>query len=196
MKASKRITVVDCGSLKTKDIAAILAECACRVDIIALADANRHPFGDRDAVVISGGPLLLTQPDMAEALAGTFDFIPQLETPCLGICLGHQAIGLQYGSRIFLGEERRAEEQIRIETGHPLFAGFPKLATLREDHCEGIELADGFERLAWSDAYAVEAMADDGRRLYGVQFHPEVSGALGERLLENFVTRLCSDSRH
>jgi GMP synthase-like glutamine amidotransferase len=191
VKSAKRITVIDCGSVKTNDIAAILAGCGCTVDIVALDDVNRHPLSAGDAVVISGGPLLFTEPGTAGTLAGKFDFIADLETACLGICLGHQAIGLQRGARVYRGAERRAEEHIRIETGHPLFEGFPKMATLCEDHCEGVELPNGFERLAWSDAYPVEAMADDGQRLYGVQFHPEVSGELGVRLLRNFTTRLC-----
>jgi GMP synthase (glutamine-hydrolysing) len=191
VRSAKGITVVDCGSSKTPEIVAILARQVSAVCTVALRDANGHRFDESDAVVISGGPLLFTEARAAGTLRASFDFIAGLERPCLGICLGHQAIGIQRGARVYLGEERRAEERIRVETAHPLFAGFPQTVTLREDHCEGIDLPDGFECLASSDAYAVEAMADDERRLYGVQFHPEVSGALGSRLLENFAAGLC-----
>jgi len=191
VKSAKHIAVVDCGSAKTPDIEAIIAACGARVDLIALEDANGHGFRGSDAVVVSGGASLFTEPSGAEALKARFDFITRLEIPCLGICLGHQAIGIHCGARVYLGEARRAEEQIRIETQHALFEGFPDTVTLREDHCEGIDLPSGFKCLASSASYPVEAMADDGRRLYGVQFHPEVSGELGARLLDNFVRRLC-----
>ena len=140
--------------------------------------------------MISGGPLLFTKSADARTLAGRFEFIGSLRVPCLGICLGHQAIGIQRGANVYLGEERRAEENLSVDTKHPLFQGFSETVTLREDHCEGIGLPAGFRCLASSQFYPVEAMADDEARLYGVQFHPEVSGPPGVRLLENFVNLL------
>ena len=192
MTSLERIVLVDCGSDKTEDIAAILAGCVRSVEAVPLRHANRHGVNTADAVVISGGPLLFTDREVAPGLNAMFAFLTELKAPCLGICLGHQAIGTHYGARVYLGEARRSEERIRIECDHPLFKGFPDTVTLREDHCEGIDLPAGFRLLASSEAYPVEAMADDGRGLYGVQFHPEVSGELGRRLLKNFVGRLCS----
>jgi GMP synthase-like glutamine amidotransferase len=177
-----RVTVVDCGSKKVAAIGSMLEEAGARVDVVALDDVAES--ASADALVISGGPRLFTsEPGLIDAFA----FVDSARVPVLGICLGHQAIALRHGARVFLGPERRQSETIVRAVAHPLMAGLPTQSEFVEDHCEGITLPTGFVALASSSHYDVEVMASDVRRLYGVQFHPEVSGPAGQRLLSNFV---------
>ena len=181
-----KIIIVDCGSSKTKNIAESLATCACETQLILLDEANDFHFNAFDAIVISGGPKLFTDPFQLPELKRQFTFIANLKKPTLGICLGHQAIGLSFGSNIFMGEARRSQETIQKIQAHPLLTDLPETFLMNEDHCEGISLPAGFCLLASSDFYTVEAMACDASGFYGVQFHPEVSMQNGQVVIRNF----------
>jgi GMP synthase-like glutamine amidotransferase len=179
--SDSEVAVVDCGSKTTPDIVAALEALGARVARVPL-DAAGSLRGD--AVIVSGGPRLFTsEPELIDRFA----FLDALELPTLGICLGHQAIGMRHGARIHRGEERRAMEALEIVRAHPLLAGLGAAPLFRADHCEGIELPAGFQCLARSEHYHVEVMTHAERPLFGVQFHPEVSGAVGMQLLRNFL---------
>lgn len=177
------VTLVDCGSSKVPDLRAMIEAAGSRVFTVSLAHARTAPAAD--AVVISGGPRLFTaEPALVEELA----FIDALDVPALGICLGHQAIALRHGAEVYLGAARRGPETIRIAMGHPLLMGLGPEPVFTQDHCEGVTLPDGFVCLASSEHYPVEILACDRLRLYGVQFHPEISGEAGLTVLANFVS--------
>ena len=180
------VTLMDCGSTKVTDIASALFASECRVQTVPLVAANEHDLGCCDAVVISGGPQLFTDGAVGATLARQFQFLDTLELPVLGICLGHQGLGLRAGARVYLGPERRSTEIITAHREHPLFRGLPPSFPMRADHCEGIPLPAGFSKLASSEHYEVEAMASGSRPHFGVQFHPEVSGEPGRVVLQNF----------
>lgn len=185
-----QITIIDCGSSRVPEIKDKVLTVGANASVIKLDDACASDLNRSDGVVISGGPLLFTDPATGKALISRFGFLDQLQVPVLGICLGHQAIGLRYGAEVFRDTERRKSEEVKIEKDHPLFNGFNDAVEFTTDHCEGITLPDGFVRLASSKYYGVEAMADDSKQLYGVQFHPESSGETGEKLFQNFCNIL------
>ena len=180
------IALVDCGSRKVPELAAMLELAGARCQRIALGDADAKAAapGASDALVISGGPRLFTS---EPGLGAEFSFLDGLALPTLGICLGHQAIGLRRGATAFLGEARRGPELLEIVAAHPLLEGLGSSTTLGADHCEGISLPPGFELLASSRHYPVEIMASRQAPVFGVQCHPEISGEAGARLLANFV---------
>lgn len=183
-----QVAVVDCGSSKTEQLQTILQQLGGHCPIIPLSQANEVAWAsDWDGVVMSGGPYLWTQPETRSTLLPQFEFLETLTLPTLGICLSHQAIGLKNGTAIFLGAERRTLEPLKILAPHPLVAGLDKIPSFVEDHCEGIRLPTGFECIAASKYYDVEIMVATDRPLFGVQFHPEVSGESGVKLLANFM---------
>jgi len=188
-----RAVLIDCGSRRIRALRTILAELGLRVESILLANANDSldTILRAEAIVISGGPRLFTR---EPRLIDQFAFLDRVTSPTLGICLGHQAIGLRHGARISLGPARRGMETIRIGTPHPLFAGLGNTAQFTTDHCEGIDLPPGFAMLASSTDYVLEAMAHTSRPLFGVQFHPETSDSAGRQLLANFVARIRESS--
>ena len=83
---------------------------------------------------------------------------------------------------------------VEVVERNTLFEGLGPALSLTEDHCEGITAPAEFTVLAKSEDYEVEAMKHLKKPLYGVQFHPEVSGETGLRIMGNFLN-LCSQSR-
>ena len=180
------IAIIDCQSSKTGHIQAAMERLQCKVDLILLKDANQCHFQNYQGVIISGGPYLFTDPENS-GLIDLFAFIDQLKIPTLGICLGHQAIGIRHSATIFKSVERKEQEKIRIHSVHSLVRNLDSICFFEANHCEGIELPDGFTCLAASAFYGVEMMACDTKPFYGVQFHPEVSGENGVQLFKNFL---------
>jgi para-aminobenzoate synthetase len=140
-----------------------------------------------DAVVLSPGP---GRPDREGDFGLCAAAIGDFEGPLLGVCLGHQGIGLAYG-----GAVEPAPEPVhgRLSTvthsGAPLFAGIPSRFEAVRYHslCLARPLPAGLEEIAWSEDGVPMAVAHRTRPQWGVQFHPEsVAAEHGRRLLENF----------
>ena len=163
---------------------------ASTIDMEALKGCG---FNQYEGVIISGSPILLTQTDYTEYL-GWFNFIQSIDIPVLGICFGHQIVGLEFGARVFRGPEQRLNQAVEIVERDSLFRGMEKSLIIREDHCEGITLPSNFDLLAKSNYYEVEAMKHKQKNIFGLQFHPEVSGEVGKRILDNFL-ELCRSDR-
>jgi len=185
----RQILIVDCGSEKVDSIERIVTESGFASHKVRLDDISRTKDSGCSGVVVSGSPILLTEAGYSEHLR-SLDFIRTSSCPTLGICFGHQIIGLLHGATVFRGVECRANQNVEVLDRSALFEGLTTNLLLKEDHCEGITLPPQFLLLATSENCTVEAMKHHGRELYGVQFHPEASGEVGHRILENFLS-LC-----
>jgi GMP synthase (glutamine-hydrolysing) len=137
-----------------------------------------------------------------ESLAGVFDVIKRASQPILGVCGGHQQIALAYGSEVGLMERlepgegyagaKRERGFYPIEnTGEGLFKGLPSTVTVWHSHCDEVkQLPDGFRCTASNETCPIQAMQQKGRRVYGVQFHPELfdeDHPEGRQIVENFL---------
>lgn len=137
-----------------------------------------------------------------QSLAGVFDVVKQAAQPILGVCGGHQQIALAYGSEVGLmerlepGEGYQGAKRERgffpiDNTGEGLFEDLPSTVTVWHSHCDEVkELPDGFRRTASNESCAIQAMQQKGRRVYGVQFHPELFDEAhpeGRKIVENFL---------
>jgi GMP synthase (glutamine-hydrolysing) len=137
-----------------------------------------------------------------ESLAGVFDVIKHASQPILGVCGGHQQIALAHGAEVGLmgriepGEgydgAKRERGFLTIDnTGEGLFKGLPAQLTVWHNHCDEVkQLPNGFRKTASNETCEIQAMQEKGRRVYGVQFHPELfdeEHPEGRRIVENFL---------
>ncbi|MEC7234005.1 MAG: glutamine-hydrolyzing GMP synthase, partial [Pseudomonadota bacterium] len=114
-------------------------------------------------------------------------------TPILGICYGQQALCAQLGGSVEQSDEREfGRAELKLEATHSLFEGFAAAGDMLPvwmSHGDRVNaLPDGFSVVGTSDNAPFAAIADDARKIFGVQFHPEVVHTPdGAALLRNFT---------
>jgi len=182
------ILIVDMGSQYTHVIWRTCRDLGQEGRIVPKAVA-RAELDAADAVILSGGPSSVTKDDF-HSLPG---FIKTSGKPILGICLGHQLIAHTLGGKVVKG--KNAEYGVsRVEVDRPgvLLEGLPASFNAWVSHFDEVQrMPAGFASLAHSDTCAHEAMECVGKKLFSVQFHPEVwHTENGERMLENFLRQV------
>jgi GMP synthase (glutamine-hydrolysing) len=145
-------------------------------------------------VVLSGGPDSVCR-------AGSPSLPPEffeMDIPILGICYGLQLISHILGGRVVPGGDRRefGKSMVDILAPGALFTGLPKQFQAWMSHGDRVEtLPPGFTTLAQSGSI-IAAAADESRRIWGLQFHPEVVHTHnGSKILENFLAHACGCKR-
>ena len=182
------VLVVDFGAQYAQLIARRVREANVYSEIVphtitAAELAERKPA----AVILSGGPSSVYEPGSPSLDPG----ILELGIPVLGICYGFQTMAQQLGGEVANTglREYGATDVVVAGDGGVLLAGQPASQVAWMSHGDSVAAApDGFTVLASSAATPVAAFGDDERRLYGVQWHPEVRHSeFGQRVLENFL---------
>ncbi len=120
--------------------------------------------------------------------------ILSLNIPILGICYGHQLLAYMSGGVIESANNNSEYGKTTVINKHgTLFDGIPEESTVWMSHTDYVrEVPDGFKVTAYTKACPCAAMEDSERKLFGVQFHPEVTHTVyGTKLLSNFVFNVC-----
>ena len=188
---TQTIVILDFGSQYTQLIARRIREQnVFSVVLPCTAPLNEiqalHPLG----IVLSGGPSSVYDSDAPAADAKVL----QLGVPVLGICYGLHFIVHHLGGKVRSGQKREyGHAEVTIEDGAtPLFAGLPATLAVWMSHGdEALELPAGFKRTAVT-SNALAGIANEERRIWAVQFHPEVHHTpMGPQLIKNFVFNIC-----
>lgn len=179
------ILIIDCGSQKTPFIEQVVDE-FCDFQTVGIYDFQPELLETSDAVIISGAPILITEV-ATDIYLSKLDCLLSYSKPILGICFGHQILGLLHGAFPSKMREDRDWQMIEVYETCPLFDKLPQEFEMMEDHCETISIPKDFQLVASSDACINECMQHLHKPIFGVQFHPEVSGNFGKIVIGNFI---------
>ena len=140
-------------------------------------------------IVFTGGPASVYAPGSPSFDPTIFD----LGIPILGICYGVQLMAYLSGATVASAEEGEYGSTEVTVTPNALFAGVPETSRCFMSHKDRIvSLPVGFEVIAHTDSCPIAALANDEKKLYGVQFHPEVEHPeYGGKILNNFLYGIC-----
>ena len=185
------ILILDFGSQYTQLIARRIRESKVYSKIvpynISLEDIQElKPKG----IILSGGPVSVYDDKAPKPNKGIFD----LEIPILGVCYGMQVITDMFEGKVKASNEREfGRAELFIDNNKDLFANLPSNLTCWMSHSDALKkLPNGFVRLAHTLNAEVAAFANRKRKIFGVQFHPEVVHTQrGEQILNNFVFSIC-----
>jgi GMP synthase (glutamine-hydrolysing) len=194
---SDKILILDFGAQYTQLIARRIREFGVYCEVWAWDHdpaeiAKYAPKG----IILSGGPESTIEDDSPRAPQQVYD----AGVPILGICYGMQTMAMQLGGQVEGGHHREfgyAEVEVTAECA--LLDGLkdqpgspPKLDVWMSHGDRVTQIPEGFEVIARTDSVPIIAMADESRRWYGVQFHPEVTHTKsGSEILHRFAVDIC-----
>ncbi len=191
MPDHQKIIILDFGGQYTQLIARRVRENHVYSEVVpwsisASEIAARPPIG----IILSGGPASVCDPDAPHCDPAIYD----LGVPVLGICYGMQLTAQLLGGQVERAKEReygRVTVRMKEQTG--LLEGLSPASSCWMSHTWQVEdCPPGFHPIASTDNCPVAAMANEDRRIYGVQFHPEVTHTEeGRLLLRNFLFNIC-----
>ncbi|MBS0555858.1 MAG: glutamine-hydrolyzing GMP synthase [Proteobacteria bacterium] len=194
---SDKILILDFGAQYTQLIARRIREIGVYCEIWAWDhDPGEIAKFAPKGIILSGGPESTTQPGAPTAPQAVFDS----GLPILGICYGMQTLAAQLGGATEAADQREfGHAQVDIVAKDLLLDGLSdhggaKRLDVWMSHGDHVSSAPpGFAITAVTERIPIAAMANDAKRWYGVQFHPEVTHTKqGSALLRRFVTDICA----
>ena len=185
------IIVLDFGGQYNQLIARRVRDLAVYAEILpydsTLEQIREHePIG----IIFTGGPSTVTDADAPRCDNRIFTS----GIPVLGICYGSQLMGIEFGGSVKRAENREyGKTDIEYDTSSALFVGIDKTSVCWMSHTYYVDVPpSGFEIIAETKSCPVAAFADTQKKLYGVQFHPEVVHTrMGNKILHNFLYNVC-----
>lgn len=190
-RPAKKILVVDFGGQYSQIIVRKIRELGVFCEIVSYDfDFGRVKAADLFGIIFSGGPKSVN----CEKAFFVDKNVFELGVPVLGICYGAQLI-----AKIFDGQVESAEvseygqTSTKFDLNCKLFKNMPQISVTWMSHFDRIsKLPVGFEAVASSESSKIAAMQNVDRKIFAVQFHPEVSHTeFGEQILYNFLFEIC-----
>ncbi len=191
MQHTETVLVLDFGAQYSQLIARRIRELGVYSELHPFnlsIDAIRklNPVG----IVLSGGPSSVYEENAPHPTEKVYT----LGIPVLGICYGLQLIAHQLGGKVDSAARKEfGKATLRIDKNDDLLAGLNGSSTVWMSHGDALsEIPRGFEPIAHTDNAPICAIRDTARKIYGVQFHPEVVHTTdGKKILSNFVFKIC-----
>jgi len=191
MKHKEKILIIDFGSQYTQLITRRVREANVYSEIyphsISFKEVeNLNPTG----IILSGGPMSVYDsgaPDLDERII-------KMEIPILGICYGLQLLCRKIGGIVEQAKDREyGRAQLKIIKPSPIFSDVADQSNVWMSHGDYLtELPSGFEIIGTSDHSPICAISNEVKKIYGVQFHPEVAHTdEGKKIVNNFLFKIC-----
>ncbi len=186
----QRFLIIDLGSQYAQLIARRVRELNCYAEIV-MPDVSPRRVAEAQGLILSGSPWSAYDPQAPKVDPTIFD----QGTPVLGICYGMQLMSSVLGGAVGAAEEREYGPALIdiVEDGAALLAGLGPHTNVWMSHGDRVEQpAEGFEAIASTVSAPYAAIRHASKRLFGVQFHPEVTHTpRGSEILRNFLYGIC-----
>ncbi|OGQ05321.1 MAG: glutamine-hydrolyzing GMP synthase [Deltaproteobacteria bacterium RIFCSPLOWO2_12_FULL_44_12] len=189
---TSRVLVLDFGSQYTQLIARRIREAHiyCEIQSYNYSLENIRKFNP-GGIILSGGPASVWASDSPKPDPQIY----KLGIPILGICYGMQLIVQAFGGEVAPTEKREfGRANIEFDSKESLFKGISSPMPVWMSHCDYItKLPHGFHSIAHTDNSPVAALASPDHKIFGLQFHPEVTHTPeGTKLIGNFLYQVCA----
>jgi GMP synthase (glutamine-hydrolysing) len=190
MQHNKKILILDFGSQVTKLIARRVREIGVYSEIFNFdAEFEKIKAFAPDAIIFSGGPASVNAEDAPDISNDVF----AMNVPILGICYGQQLICNKLGGSVEgadIHEYGKAELEI-VDVKNQLFEGVLQKQVWMSHGDVVNKIPDGFRVIAKTEDAPYAVIANEEKKIYAMQFHPEVVHTLdGDLLLKNFITKI------
>ncbi|EOB4245746.1 glutamine-hydrolyzing GMP synthase [Vibrio metschnikovii] len=191
----QRILILDFGSQYTQLVARRVREIGvyCELWSWDVEEADIREFNP-DGIILSGGPESVTELNSPRAPQYVFDS----GVPVFGVCYGMQTMAEQLGGRVATSTEREfGYAQVTVSGQSALFNDLEAIQDVWMSHGDKVvEIPADFVKIGETETCPYAAMANEEKKYYGVQFHPEVTHTKhGLKMLENFVLDICGCER-
>lgn len=187
MDKKEMVLIIDFGGQYVQLIARRVREAGIYSEILPYtANIERIREKNPKAIIFTGGPRSVTEEDAPTVDDAVFE----LGVPILGICYGMQLMAVKLGGSVKAGEKREyGRTEIELDSTAELMRNLPKSSSSWMSHTYQVDrLPEGFQSIATTASTPFAAMEDPSRKLYAVQFHPEVNHTLfGTELIQNFL---------
>ena len=194
IKKKERIIIIDFGSQVTKLIARRIRDLGVYSEILNLKDLNKFKnFNKVKGIILSGGPATVTK----KVFPQISDKIFLKDIPILGICYGLQLIAKRFGGKIKTDKKKREFGRVELKKvkNSKLTENFynRNKATVWMSHQDVVyRLPKNFIKIASTKNSALTIIENNKKKIYGIQFHPEVTHTNnGVRLIKNFIFKIC-----
>ncbi|MCJ7498255.1 MAG: glutamine-hydrolyzing GMP synthase, partial [candidate division Zixibacteria bacterium] len=191
LKRIETIIILDFGSQYTQLIARRVRESQVYCEILPF-NADPDLFKDKNlkGIILSGGPSSVFDKNAPVCNKKVFE----LNVPILGICYGLQLLAHLFGGKVEKSNRREyGKAVINIMDHQDLFKGLKRRLSVWMSHGDFVnKLPKGYKRLALSESIPFAAVHNPEKRIFGVQFHPEVAHTQnGIRIIQNFLYDIC-----
>lgn len=185
------VFIIDFGGQYSQLIARRVRENNVYCEIIPYSTSiekikEKNPKG----IIFSGGPNSVYGENSPRISKEIFE----IDVPVLGICYGQQLASFILGGKVESAKVREyGKTAVNLDNKCALFEGIDKVQECWMSHTDYVsEIPSGFNIVAYTDGCKVAAMANEDKKIYGVQFHPEVEHTpFGKKMLKNFLFNIC-----
>ncbi len=194
MKSNELILILDFGGQYNQLIARRVRECNVYSEVVPF-DISIEKIKEKNpkGIIFTGGPASVYGEDSPKCANGIFE----LGIPVLGICYGMQLMSHTLGGKVKSATTREyGETSVNIDNTSLLFDGFENQNIFLMSHTDYVEqVPEGFKRIGYTSVCPNAAMENSEKKLYGIQFHPEVNNSInGSLVIKNFLYNICNCS--
>ena len=191
MKHQETVIIVDFGGQYAQLIARRVRECGVYCEILPYTKTAEEILAhDPKGIILSGGPSSVNAEGAPKMDTAVFN----AGVPVLGICYGMQLMCSSLGGKVARPDKHEYGHTLFFRDGScPLFEGVSEKTAVWMSHGDSVaDMPAGFGLAGHTELTPTAAVADEARRLYGVQFHPEVVHTEeGTQMLKNFLFGIC-----